>query len=175
MSKDNNQNNQNNTKQENRGSAFELPNYEFPRMEVPTAFREMAEKTMSQSKETYDRMKSAAEETSGLLENAFSTYSKGSADLTAKIIDNAQSNANAMFNFAKSLMQSKTVAEAIEKQTSFARSQFETLSTQGREIQNLGAKIANDTSEPLKTAAEKAAETFKQASDSSVETFKKTA
>lgn len=59
-------------------------------------------------------------------------------------------------------MELKTVAEALEKQTSFAREQFETLTSQGQEIQKLTAKIANDTSEPLKNAAVKAAETFKR-------------
>jgi phasin len=141
---------------------FEMPNFEMPKMEVPAAFRELAEKTISQSKENYDRLKQTAEQTTGMLEDAFSIYSKGSLELTSKIIDNAQAQANAVFEYAKSLMESKTVAEALEKQTSFAREQFETLTTQGKEIQELTTKIANDTSAPLKTAANKAAESFKK-------------
>jgi phasin len=146
----------------NKNSKFEMPNFEMPKMEVPAAFRELAEKTISQSKENYDRLKQTAEQTTGMLEDAFSIYSKGSLELTSKILDNAQAQANAVFDFAKSLMESKTVAEALEKQTSFAREQFETLTAQGREIQKLTTKIANDTSEPLKKAAGNAAETFKK-------------
>src|SRR5215471_5051992 len=41
---------------------FELPNFEMPKMEIPAAFREIAEKSVSQAKETYEKMKSAAEE-----------------------------------------------------------------------------------------------------------------
>ena len=40
---------------------FEMPTFEIPKMEIPAAFREVAEKSVSQAKETYERMKSAAE------------------------------------------------------------------------------------------------------------------
>jgi hypothetical protein len=33
---------------------FELPNFEIPKMEIPAAFREIAEKSVSQAKETYE-------------------------------------------------------------------------------------------------------------------------
>lgn len=158
MSKNDNRND-NTSKQSPK---FEMPNFEMPKMEVPAAFRELAEKTISQSKENYDRLKQTAEQTTGMFEDAFSIYSKGSLELTSKILDNAQSQANAVFDFAKSLMESKTVAEAIEKQTAFARKQFETLSEQSKEIQEHVTEIAKNTSEPLKKAATKAAETFKK-------------
>jgi phasin len=146
----------------NDKNKFEMPNFEMPKMEVPAVFRELAEKTIAQSKENYERLKQGAEQTTEMLETAFSAYSKGSLELTGKILDNAQAQANAVFDFAKSLMESKTAAEALEKQTSFAREQFETLTAQSREIQEMTTKIANDTSAPLKTAANKAAETFKK-------------
>jgi hypothetical protein len=48
------------------GSAFEfpkfgMPNFEMPKMEIPAAFREFAEKGVSQAKENYEKMKTAAE------------------------------------------------------------------------------------------------------------------
>ena len=49
---------------------FELPNFEIPKMEIPAAFRELAEKSVSQAKETYEKMKSAAEEATDVLEEA---------------------------------------------------------------------------------------------------------
>ena len=144
-------------KDNKQNNKFEMPNFEFPKMEVPAAFRELAEKTIAQSKENYDRLKQSAEQTTDMLETSFPAYSKGSLELTSKILDNAQAQANAVFDFAKSLMESKTVAEALEKQTSFAREQFETLTTQSKEIQELTAKIANDTSKPLKETFKKTA------------------
>jgi len=49
---------------------FELPNFELPKMEIPAAFRELAEKSVSQAKETYEKMKLAAEEATDVLEGA---------------------------------------------------------------------------------------------------------
>ena len=41
---------------------FEMPKFEIPKMEVPPAFRELTEKSVAQTKENYEKMKSAAEQ-----------------------------------------------------------------------------------------------------------------
>src|SRR5215468_3180328 len=56
---------------------FEMPSFEMPHMEVPAAFRELAEKSVSQAKDTYERMKSAAEEATDVLEDTYATATKG--------------------------------------------------------------------------------------------------
>ena len=38
----------------------------FPGVETPTAFRDIAEKSLSQAKDNYEKMKSAAEEATGV-------------------------------------------------------------------------------------------------------------
>src|SRR5689334_17035402 len=50
---------------------FEIPNFEMPKLEVPAAFREFAEKGASQAKETYEKMKAAAEEATDVLEDTY--------------------------------------------------------------------------------------------------------
>ncbi|MES2907518.1 MAG: TIGR01841 family phasin [Pseudomonadota bacterium] len=157
MSK-NHQNNEN----QSSGPKFEMPNFELPRMEVPAAFRDLTEKSVQQTKENYERLKQAAEETSKVAESAFSAYSKGSLELTSQFIETAKAQTNAMFDFAKSLMESQTIAEAFEKQTSFARSQFETLTKEGQKFHELSKEVANNTVAPIKSAAEKAANQFKK-------------
>lgn len=79
-----NENNRQNDNTNKQSGKFEMPNFELPKMEVPAAFRELAEKTIQQSKENYDRLKLTAEQTTDILENAFSAYSKGSLELTSK-------------------------------------------------------------------------------------------
>src|SRR6476620_12275199 len=66
---------------------FEVPNFEIPHMEIPAAFREFAEKSVSQAKETYERMKSAAEEATDVLEDTYATASKGASDYGLKVIE----------------------------------------------------------------------------------------
>src|SRR5262245_906037 len=73
---------------------FEMPNFEIPQMEIPAAFREFAEKSVSQAKETYERMKSAAEEATDVLEDTYATASKGASDYGLKVIEAARVNTN---------------------------------------------------------------------------------
>ena len=54
-----------------------MPNFEMPKMEISAAFREFAEKGVSQAKEHDEKMKTAAEEANGLLEDTYTTVSKG--------------------------------------------------------------------------------------------------
>src|SRR5205807_3644341 len=83
---------------------FEIPNFELPKMEIPAAFREFAEKSVSQAKDTYDRMKSAAEEATDILEDTYATASKGAADYGLKLIEAARVNTNAAFDFASEII-----------------------------------------------------------------------
>src|ERR1700742_4190430 len=74
---------------------FELPNFDLPKMEIPAAFREFAEKSVSQAKENYEKMKSAAEEATDVLEDTYATASKGASDIGLKMIEAARTNTNA--------------------------------------------------------------------------------
>ena len=40
---------------------FELPKFDMPKVEMPAAFREFAERGVAQAKDTYEKMKAAAE------------------------------------------------------------------------------------------------------------------
>ena len=46
-------------------------------MEIPAAFRELAEKGIAQTKANYDKMKSTAEQATDVLEETYSTASAG--------------------------------------------------------------------------------------------------
>ena len=113
---------------------FELPNFEVPKLEVPAAFRELAEKSVSQAKETYEKMKSAAEEATDLLEDTYATATKGVSDYGLKVIEAARDNANAAFDFATELMTVKSFSEVIELSTAHSRKQFEAVAAQTKEL-----------------------------------------
>ena len=118
---------------------FEFPNFEIPKMEIPAAFRELAEKSVSQAKETYEKMKSAAEEATDVLEDTYATATKGAADYGLKMIEAARENTNAAFDFATQLMTVKSLSEMVELSTAHTRKQFETLH---RSIQGTGGDRA---------------------------------
>jgi phasin len=135
---------------------FELPSFEMPTMEIPAAFREFAEKSVSQAKETYERMKSAAEEATDVLEDTYATATKGAAEYSLKWIEAARENTNAQFDFACKCVTVKSPSEMIELTTAHARKQFEALTAQSKELAALAQKVASETAEPVKESVTKA-------------------
>jgi phasin len=135
---------------------FEMPKFEIPKVEMPAAFREFAERGVAQAKDTYEKMKAAAEEATDVLETTYSTASKGASDYGMKVIEAARVNTNAAFDYAGELLAAKTLSEVIELSSEHARKQFEALTEQGKELGELAQKVATDTAEPIKSGMNKA-------------------
>ena len=135
---------------------LEFPKFEMPNVEVPAAFRDIAEKSIASAKTSYEKMKSAAEEATDLLEDTYSTASKGMSEYSLKVIENARTNTNATFDFATDLLSVKSFSELVELSTTHARKQFETFSEQSKELTSLAQKVATNTAEPIKDSVTKA-------------------
>jgi len=129
---------------------FEMPKFELPKFEVPAAFREFAEKGIAQAKENYEKMKSAAEQATDVLEDTYSTASKGCAGYGLKLIETARANSDAAFDLMGELMTAKSYSEVVELSSAYLRKQFDTLTRQTRELCDHAQKVANDTVEPIK-------------------------
>lgn len=129
---------------------FEMPKFEVPKMEVPAAFREFAEKGVAQAKENYEKMKSAAEKATDVLEDTYSTASKGCAGYGLKLIETARTNSDAAFDLMTELMTAKSYAEVVELSSAYLRKQFDALTSQTKELYEHAQKVASDTAEPIK-------------------------
>lgn len=143
-----------------------FPNFEafaMPKMEIPAVTREIAEKGIEQAREAYARLKTMAEDATDMMEDSFETSRRGVLDLNHKAVDAARANVDATFRFMKDFIEVKSLAEAIELQTSFVRSQFDALSAQAKDMQELATKLSGEMSETVKGAVEKASKDFKAA------------
>jgi phasin len=135
---------------------FEMPKFDIPKLEVPAAFREIAEKSVSQAKENYEKLKAVAEEATDVMEETYATATKGSTEYGLKLIDAARVNTNAAFDFFAEFIAAKSVSEAIELSTAHARKQFEAVTEQTKDLVSIAQKVTNDTTEPLKAGVNKA-------------------
>jgi phasin len=117
---------------------------------VPESVRALAEKTVNQSREAYERGKEQLEEAIDALERSFDAAGQGATAFNRKLIDLAQRNLNSAFDLAKKLAGAKTLGEILELQSTFIRSQFDVFANQAGEIRALTTKIAADTTEPIK-------------------------
>ena len=129
---------------------FDMPKFEMPKMEVPAAFREVAEKGVAQAKEHYEKMKSAAEDATEMLEETYTTASKGCSDYGLKLVETAKANSNAAFDLFGELLTAKSYAEVVELYTAYVRAQFDTVSAQAKELADHAQKVATETVEPIK-------------------------
>jgi len=129
---------------------FEMPNFEVPKLEVPAAFREFAEKSVSQAKETYEKMKTAAEQATDVLEDTYANASKGASEYGLKVIETTRLNTNAAFDFYTQLFTVKSYSEFVELSTAHARKQFDAVTAQSKELAALAQKVATESAEPIK-------------------------
>ena len=123
---------------------FEMPKFDIPKVEMPAAFREFAERGVAQAKDTYEKMKAAAEEATDVLETTYSTATKGASDYGLKVIEVARTNTNSAFDFAGEIMAAKTLSEVVELTSAHARKQFEALTEQSKELAALAQKVATE-------------------------------
>jgi hypothetical protein len=86
-------------------------NFDLSKFEVPPAFREYVDGAVAQAKRSYEKMKTAAEEATELLESTYTTATKGASDDGMKVIEATRTNTNAIFDFAEKLLTGKTPAE----------------------------------------------------------------
>jgi phasin len=128
----------------------DMPRFEATAAQATSAFREFAEKGITQAKDSYARMKTAAEEATGVLETTYATASKGAADYSLKVVEMARANSNAAFDLAAELLGARTLAQVVEISTSHTRKQIEQMSAQAKELATLAQKVATETVEPMK-------------------------
>lgn len=137
---------------------FEAFSFPAPSLEVPAVFREFAEKSVSQARDAYAKMKTATEEATGLAEETFENARDGAMAMGVKAIDAAKTNSDASFALVRDMFGAKSMSDLVELQSAFARKQFETMAEQMKELQALGEKYITTTTRPVSAKVEK---TFK--------------
>jgi len=129
---------------------FNMPKFELPKMEVPAAFREFAEKSVTQARDNWEKVKAATDETTELIEDSYATASKGVIDYGRKLLEVSRANTNSAFDYASELMGARSLSDVVEVSSAHARKQFDAFSVQSRELAELAQKVATDAAEPIK-------------------------
>jgi phasin len=114
-----------------------------------------------QAKESFEKMRAATAEAATVIKSSYSTAIQGAQDYQAKVMEFANSNTEAAFEFAQKMAGVKSPSEFFELSSNHSREQFETLTEQAKELATLAQKVTMATVEPLKTGATK---TFSQLS-----------
>src|ERR1044071_8009330 len=129
---------------------FEMPSFDMPKIEVPAAFREIAEKSIAQCKDNYEKIKSAAEEATDVLEETYAAATKGASGYGLKVLENARANTNAAIDVFGQMLTAKSYSEVVELSTAYWRQQFDTATAQAKELADVAQKAATKPAEPIK-------------------------
>jgi phasin family protein len=109
----------------------------------------------SDIRDTWENSKTTAREATKAMEQSYVTASKGAVDFNLKLIDIAQDNMNAAFEFARQVSHVKSPSEFLEVSTTHARKQFEKLSAQSQELAGLAQKGMTEAAQTLQTGVAK--------------------
>jgi len=139
--------------------AFAFPTSAF---EIPSVFREAADKSVTQFRDSYDKMKTAAEDATSMVEETMESARSNALGMSEKTLEAARTNSEASFELMRDMFAVKSVSELVELQTAFARKQFDTATIQFKEFQELSTKFVTDTTKPVTASVEK---TMKEATD----------
>jgi len=117
---------------------------------VPEGMRALAEKSVAQIREAYDRSWDAFDASVTTFERSFEAAGQSATAFNRKIIDIARRNVDASFDLATSLAGAKDLSDIVERQTAFWRKQFSVLTAQAEEVRAQSTRVTADAAKPIK-------------------------
>jgi phasin len=111
--------------------------------------RRFAEKNTNAAHESFEGGTSATEDATRNAEKSYSSALTGVRDLNLTLIKMAYANTEAVFELAHEIASAEALSDLPTIWAEHARRQFELMTSQNRELTNLGQKLAGRTTEPL--------------------------
>jgi hypothetical protein len=111
---------------------------------------DVATKDVAQTNENRERMSAAAAEAARFVNNMYSTTINGTQMYSTKVLEFAQVNTDAAFEYVKQLSSVKSQAEFFALSNDRVRQQFEVLFRQAQELTAIARKVTVATTERLK-------------------------
>jgi len=118
---------------------------------IPEGVRDLAEKTVANTREAYDRSMDAFEASVATFEGSFYAAGEDVAAFNRNITDIARRNVNSTFDLATSLAGAKDLADVMKLQAAYWRKQVEALTAQAKEVRVLSDKVTAALAEPTKS------------------------
>jgi phasin len=122
---------------------------------VEKSASDLVDKTTAFTKEALEKSKTAAAESTKIMQQSYTTASEGAAEFNLQFIEIARANMNAAFDLALQLTRVKSPSEFFELSTTHARKQFETFTQQSKQLTTLAQKAATETARPLQAGITK--------------------
>ena len=123
---------------------------------TPQVLHDLAEKSVAQAKENFEKMNAAAGEATSQMKDTYSVTFKGVQDYRTKVLEFTHANINAAFEHARKLSSVRSPAEFFSLSNDHLRQQFEILFRQAQELAAIAQKMTAATTESVKAGVQKA-------------------
>lgn len=118
------------------------------RFELPPEMRNMAESSLKQAREAFEKLLANAQAAAGSLEEHGASMRAGAKDIGARAITFAETNLQASLNYAQSLVHAKDVSEVMRLHSEYVQAQMKALAEQASEIGQIVSRAAVDATKP---------------------------
>ncbi|MBL8907690.1 MAG: TIGR01841 family phasin [Rhizobiales bacterium] len=124
------------------------PKPEMP-LEMPKEVTELAQKSVDQAQAAVERAEAFAHDNLQVFDAATSALKARTADFQLKVMEMAQGNLDASFDFARRALSVSEPAEFFALQQEFVTKRIEQLSRQSKELGELSMLFAKETAKPF--------------------------
>lgn len=112
--------------------------------------REMAERSVTQAREAYERYATSSERMFNTLEDSARLAWSGARDVNLRMAAFADANAKAGFEYAERLVKAQDVNEAGKIQQEFLKQSTERMGQQMKELNDLATRAAREVASAVK-------------------------
>ena len=102
------------------------------------------------ARETFDKTLATGAETVRGVQEGVTSAIENVRGLNLRLIDMAQANSNAAFDFAREVAEAKAAPGLVQAWTTHATKQFDMMTEQAIQLTTLGEEFANTSSAPVK-------------------------
>jgi phasin len=118
------------------------------RFEIPKDMRAMAEASLNQARQAFEKFLAGAQATAGTIEERGASVRAGAKDISSKAIEYAEKNLQASLNYAESLLKAKDLTEVMRLHSEYVQAQMRTLAEQASEMGQAVSRAAMDAVKP---------------------------
>lgn len=118
------------------------------RFEIPKDMRAMAEASLNQARQAFEKFLTGAQATAGTIEERGASVRAGAKDISSKAIEYAEKNLQASLNYAESLLKAKDLTEVMRLHAEYVQAQMRALAEQASEMGQAVSRAAMDAVKP---------------------------
>jgi phasin len=116
--------------------------------EIPKEVRSMAEASVEQARQAFEKFLAGAQQTADTLEERRATVRAGAKDIGTKAMSYAEKNVQASLDYAQSLLHAKDLTEIMRLHGEYVQAQMRSLAEQASELGQIVSRAAMEAAKP---------------------------